>query len=337
MNLDCLAKVFREEPPYRQKQAKRAVFLDLIDDWGKATVLSKPLRISLQAQCPLDIKGEIIWAKDQNSAKALIALDDGLKVESVLMKHKDGRNTVCVSSAVGCPLGCLFCATGQMGFKRNLNSWEIVGQVLFFARQLKSSLSKITNVVFMGMGEPFLNYDNVLAAVRILNDKDGLNIGARRISLSTVGVIEGIKKLSKENLQVNLAISLHAPNDFLRSKIIPANKKYPLKEILREVDAYIKKTNRRVMFEYILLAGVNDSPKEARELAALIKKPLHLVNLIPCNKTGMFKPPTKERIRKFREILEKSGVAVTERWRFGREIDAACGQLAIKKLNNKLK
>jgi 23S rRNA (adenine2503-C2)-methyltransferase len=245
------------------------------------------------------------------------------------MKHED-RNTVCVSSQVGCALGCLFCATGKMGFKRNLEVFEIVEQVLFFARYLKKTKDKVTNVVFMGMGEPFLNYGNVLGAIKILNDKEGFNLGARKFSISTVGITEGIEKLAEEKLQINLAISLHASNNKLRSNLIPANKKYGIEKILKKVNEYIKKTNRKVMFEYLMIKDLNDSNESAKELAFLMEKPLYFVNLISYNPTGDFQPSSKETIQKFKSILEKEGVYVTERYRFGREIKAACGQLAGK-------
>jgi len=194
----------------------------LIEDWDKATSLPLSLREKLKKEVPLTIKAKLLQSKDKKTIKALLELEDGIKIESVLMLHNDNRSTVCVSSQAGCALGCLFCATGQLGFKRNLDYWEILEQVLLFARH-----QKISNVVFMGMGEPFLNYDNVLKAVRIINDPHCFNIGARKISISTVGLFSGIEKLIEEDIQVNLSISLHAPNNELRSKLMPINKKYP--------------------------------------------------------------------------------------------------------------
>jgi len=262
----------------------------------------------------------------------LVYLADGLKIETVLMSHAGGRQTVCVSSQVGCALGCLFCATGKMGFKRNLTIMEIVEQVIFFARLVKKSGKQISNVVFMGMGDPFLNYDNVILAAKTLNDQKGLNIGARHISISTVGIPGGIEKLIDEPLQVNLAISLHASNDRLRSKIIPATDRYPVEEIIKSVLRYTRNTNRRVMFEYIMIDGVNDSDSDAKELAALIKNHLSLklafVNLIRYNPTGNFTPSSEKRTKAFKDMLQKELVETTERYRFGTEIKAACGQLA---------
>lgn len=332
MNLMKIAEVLEKEPVFRLKQVKKAIFFDLIENWDEATTLPQNLRQQLSKNCPLqELKAEkILTSKDGETLKVLFRLKDGLKVESVLMRHIDGRRTVCVSSQVGCSIGCKFCATGQQGFKRNLSSSEIIDQVLFFARLLKKSKEKVTNVVFMGMGEPFLNYDNVLEAIKILNDKEGFNLGSRHISISTVGITEGIEKLAKEKLQVNLAISFHAPNNELRTKLIPINKKYPIEKILSAVDDYIKKTKRRVMFEYLMIDGVNNSPKQAEELAELLKKPLYFINLISFNPIGHsdFKPSPGWKIKKFKEILEKAGLSVTQRYRFGREIKAACGQLA---------
>lgn len=330
MDLSCLNGILKREPVYRSKQIKRAVFKDLIEDWSEATVLPMELRKRLAEKCPIPIDGKLFISKDKKTLKALITLKDGLRVESVLMQHKDERNTVCVSSQVGCPLGCRFCATGQMGFKRNLEIFEIVEQALFWARFLKKEKKKITNIVFMGMGEPFLNYENVIGAIKILNDKEGFNLGARHFSISTVGIIEGIRKLVEEKLEVNLAISLHAPNNELRSKIMPINKNYPIEEILLAVDDYVRKTKRRVMVEYIMIRRVNDSEECATQLVSLMKRPLYFVNLIAYNPTGTFKPSSLQRIKKFKEILEKEGIPVTERYRFGPDIKAACGQLAAK-------
>ncbi len=333
MNLNCLNKILEKEPKYRLKQIKEAVFENLIKDWSDAGGLPLQLKEKLEKECSLEIKGEIVQSESNKDVlKAVIALDDGLKIESVLMCHQNRRNTVCVSSQVGCSLGCGFCATGTMGFKRNLNEWEIVEQVLFFSRLLKKENERVSNVVFMGMGEPFLNYDNVLSGIRILNDKDGLNIGARKISISTSGVIEGIEKLAKEDMQINLAISLHATDDELRSRLMPVNKKYPLVKILSAVDSYIKKTSRQVMFEYLLLKGINDSKEQAEKLAKLMAKPLYFVNLIiynPSGKNGM-EPSLSGDVKKFKEVLEKARVPVSRRYRFGRDIKAGCGQLAAK-------
>ncbi len=341
MNLDNLDKILTNEPKYRAAQISGAVFKNLIDNWNSVLNLPLKLREKLEKVCPLEINGEIKENDENNNAtKVVINFRDGLKIETVLMKHnidnfsEEGggrRNTVCVSSQVGCPLKCEFCATGKMGFKRNLTKWEIVEQVLFFARFLKKQNERITNIVFMGMGEPFLNYKNVISAIKILNSENGLNIAARKISVSTCGIIPGIEKFTEENLQINLAISLHAPSDALRSRLMPINKKYPLAEVIKAVQKYVKKTSRKVMFEYVLLKGINDSENCAYDLAKLMNNNLYFVNLIFYNSTGVknIQSSSLETIKKFKKILEKAGVQVSERYRFGRSIKAACGQLAL--------
>ena len=330
MDIENLKKVLENEPKYRIKQAKEAVFKNLITDWNKATFLPLALREKLNKECPLEINAETLISKTKDSIKARITLKDGLLIETVLMRHKDGRNTVCVSSQVGCPLGCQFCATGKMGYKRNLSSAEIIEQVLFFSRYLKKGGKKVTNVTFMGMGEPFLNYENVIKSIRFLNSKEGMGIGARNISISTAGIIEGIEKFAKEGIQVNLAISLHAPDNELRSKLMPINRKYHLERILATVNEYIKKTKRQVMFEYLLIKDVNDTDACARELARIMKHPLYYVNLILYNETGgnNFKPSNADRVKKFKEILKKNKIVFSQRFRFGEDIKAACGQFA---------
>ncbi|MDP3052634.1 MAG: 23S rRNA (adenine(2503)-C(2))-methyltransferase RlmN [bacterium] len=331
MDLIQFKKLFEKEPKYRLEQAQKALFKDLIQNWQEAMALPLILREELDKKCPIEISAKTFVSKDKNAIKALIALKDDLKIETVLMRHKDKRNTVCVSSQVGCLLNCSFCATGKLGFKRNLEVWEIIEQVLFFARYLKKDKERVASVVFMGMGEPFLNYENVIEAIKILNNEEGFNLGARHFSISTIGIVEGIEKLAEEGLQINLAVSLHAPDDKLRSKLMPINKKYSIKKILNAVDDYIKKTRRRVMFEYIMIKNLNDSEKQAEKLAELIKRPLCFVNLIPCNFTGIFEPSLPSKIKRFKEILEKEGVTVTQRHSFGQDIEGACGQLATGK------
>ncbi len=332
MNFEKIKKVLAQEPKFRLKQAKKLLFVDLIEDWNEASVFSIELREKLNKEAPLKVEGDLFLAKDNKTAKSILTLEDGLKIETVLMRHKD-RNTVCVSSQVGCPLGCSFCATGKMGFKRNLKYYEIINQVVFFSRFLKNNKdfnSRISNIVFMGMGEPFLNYNEVLRAVEMLNDKDAFNIGARKISVSTAGITEGIDKLAKENMQINLAISLHNTVDKDREELMPVNKKYSIGDIFKAVDKYIEKTNRKVMFEYIMIQGVNDSAQKARELAKLMEGKLYVVNLISYNPTGIFNPSHKNTIKEFRKILEDKGISVTERVSFGEGIEAACGQLLAK-------
>lgn len=330
MRFSSLEQVLKNEAPYRLQQAKLALFRELIEDWSCATNLPLSLRKKLNRHFPLKIQAKIFPSPDQKTLKALITLQDGLSIECVLIHHQDGRHTVCVSSQVGCPLGCLFCATAKMGFQRNLSAWEIIIQVLLFARLLKKEKKKVTNLVFMGMGEPFLNYSSVLQAIKILHDPHGFNLGARRFSLSTVGITEGIQKLSQEKLEINLAISLHAPTNELRSQIMPINQKYPLEKIFKAVDEYLQKTRRKVMFEYVMIKGLNDSLQCAQKLVPLIKGRLAMVNLIAYNPTQVFQPSPPKRIKQFKEILKRAGLEVTQRYRFGQDIHAACGQLAPK-------
>ena len=335
MNLEKLEEILKDEPKYRLRQGEEAVFKNLISDWSEATFFPLELRQKLNKACPLSINAETFISEKKDNIKAKITLDDGVQIESALMRHNDGRNTVCVSSQAGCPLACEFCATGKMGFTRNLKAFEIVEQVIFFNRLLKKEDERVTNIVFMGMGEPFLNYDNVMEAIRILNDKDGLNIGARHISVSTVGLTDGIRKFSEEKLQVNLAVSLHAPNNKLRKEIIPAGNEYSLESIFRAVDSYIKETKRQVMFEYLLIEDFNDSDECALELAKLMRKPLYFLNLILYNPTGDFKPPSTKRVMAFKSILEKRRIKFSQRFRLGQDIKAACGQLATTKNHGK--
>jgi 23S rRNA (adenine2503-C2)-methyltransferase len=331
MDLTKLEKILADEPKYRLKQAIQAAYVDFASNWDEVMTLPKTLRDTLNKEAPLGIQSDVQESKDRDSSKVLITMHDGLAIETVLLKHSDGRRTVCVSSQVGCPLACTFCATGQMGYKRNLTAMEIIEQVMFWSRELKQANERVSNVVFMGMGEPFLNYDSVMASIRIMNNEDRFNIGARRISISTAGLVSEIRKLAKENIQINLAISLHAPNDVLRTKLMPVNKKISLRKLFEAIDYYIEFTNRKVMFEYLMIDGVNDNTAEANQLAKLMDKPLHMVNLIPFNPTQKYKPSSKKSIDSFRKILESKNINVSQRFGFGKDIKAACGQLAGKK------
>ena len=351
MNFERLQQILseRSEPAYRMKQIKQAVFVNLISSWEEATNLGKDLREALKKDLPVSSVRVAGSSRSKNSPteKVLFELADGEKIESVLIQSDRGR-TVCVSSQAGCSLSCAFCATGRTGCKRNLTAEEIVDQVMYFARALKSNNQRVTNVVAMGMGEPFLNYDNVLKALRTLNDPDGLNLGARNMSVSTSGIIPGIQRFAYENFQVhphtktgkkhfgvgvNLAISLHAPNDELRSELMPINRKYHLKDLMAAVGEYVKLTNRKVFFEYLLINGVNDSVKNAEELAGLMKENrIYHVNLIKYHATyGKFKPSPYERRENFKKILEKHKIPITFRVSFGEDISAACGQLVVDK------
>jgi 23S rRNA (adenine2503-C2)-methyltransferase len=245
------------------------------------------------------------------------------------MEHTGDRTTVCISSQAGCAFACAFCSTGQAGFTRNLTAVEIFDQARYFARELASRGKRVTNVVFMGMGEPFHNYDAVMEAVALLNDPHGFGLGHRHITISTVGLVDKIDRFAGEHVQVNLAISLHAPNDTIRSGIMPVNRKFDIAQLMAACERYVEKTNRKVFFEYVMLEGVNDSRETARELAELMRGRLYHVNLIPYNTTpdGPFAGTGDAKIWEFAAILEAAGVPVTVRRNMGRDIAAACGQL----------
>ena len=333
MSIKKLEKIMSAFPSFRLKQTKEAIFHKLISSWNESN-LPKDIKEKLSIEFPVEFKSELSINDDQASVKAKIFFTKDEIVETVLMKHKDGRNTVCVSSQIGCPLKCVFCATGNLGLRRNLTAWEIIIQVLVIARFLKKSKEKISNVVFMGMGEPFLNYDEVMHAINILNNEQYFNIGARKISISTAGIITGIQKLEKEKLQINLAISLHAPNNILRSKLMPINDNYNIDGLLKIVANYITNTRRRVMIEYLLIKNINDSEKEANELVLLLKKyfnDLFFINLIPCNPTEKYQASSNKQIKEFKNILENNGIFVVQRYSFGHKITGACGQLAGEK------
>jgi 23S rRNA (adenine2503-C2)-methyltransferase len=341
--------VERGEPPFRAKQLYSWLYQRLVTDFSAMTNLPQALRSQLAQEAsigPMVIRSEL-YSKDDRTRKILLELSDGRLIESVLMLYppiggSSARATVCVSTQAGCAFGCTFCATGQMGFDRHLTAGEIVAQVLFFARQLRDApwsakglpgsapSDHITNIVLMGMGEPLHNYDNVLQALRILNSPDGFNLGARHMTVSTVGLVPAIRKLSQEPLQVNLAISLHAPTNELRNLTMPVNRKYPVEELLAACKDYIDATGRQVTFEYVLLAGVNDTAEYAHrlgELLAPLKQFAH-VNCIPVNATSAdYRPPGGEAVRAFRNILFEHGVSNSVRAERGDDIAAACGQL----------
>ena len=275
-----------------------------------------------------------IVSDDGEVTKLLLDLNDENSVETVLMQYAptkiDGhpRSTICVSTQIGCAMGCVFCATGQMGFETNLKAEHIVSQVIHFADILQQQGEHVTNLVFMGMGEPMTNYDEMIRAIRILTHDRGFGLGQRHITISTIGIVSGIDKLAEENLQIGLAISLHAPNNKLRKQLVPTATPNSVEEIIEAGRRYYKKTGRRVTFEYALMAGINDSSEIAEELAILLKGNGSHVNLIPINPTaGNFKRPTLDNVNEFEEILSSAGVNCTVRVEKGTEISAACGQL----------
>jgi 23S rRNA (adenine2503-C2)-methyltransferase len=268
------------------------------------------------------------------TVKMLFSLRDGKTIESALMRYSTAtgrsRNTVCVSTQVGCPIGCPFCATGQQGYERNLTPGEIIDQALYFARRLKDENgSAVDNIVFMGMGEPFLNFDALWQAVETLNSPDGFGLGARQMTISTAGIVPGIKQLAREGLQVGLAVSLHAADDGLRNKLVPINRKYPLEKLMAACRDYVEATGRRVTFEYALFEGINDSTEDARALAKLIKGMICHVNLIAGNPTSDagFRASGKDAVLAFQGELQQRHIPCTLRVRRGIDIDAGCGQL----------
>jgi 23S rRNA (adenine2503-C2)-methyltransferase len=328
---DALAAAFGL-PRYRLSQIYRAATVELVDGFPSMTVLPAALRAKLDAGVRLSsvtLEREAT-SHDGQTTKFLFALADGKEVEAVLMRHRGGRTTACISSQAGCALKCDFCATGQGGFFRNMSSLEIFDQTLFLARRARGEKLTLTNLVFMGMGEPFLNYDAVMDAVVLINHGQGFNLGARHITISTAGVVPGIERFADEGIQVNLAISLHAPDDAMRTKIMPINRKWPIAKLMSAVRAYVAATNRKVFYEYLMLAGVNDRPEDARQLADLLGGPLHHVNLIPYNATDApYRRSTPAAMRRFQSMLRERGVPATIRHTMGDDIAAACGQLRI--------
>jgi 23S rRNA (adenine2503-C2)-methyltransferase len=325
------------EPRYRAEQIWRGLYKGLAADPSVISNLPAQLKKLLVEHFSFSHlePHSTITSSDGETTKMLFALPDNLGIETVLMCYEK-RRTLCISTQAGCALGCVFCATGQMGFKRHLSSGEIVEQVLYFARQLESRDEQVTNVVLMGMGEPFHNYEATLAAIDRLNHPAGFNLGARRFTISTVGLVPFIRRFANEGRQVNLAVSLHAAEDDLRSSMLPINRKYSISELLDACRDYVDRTHRRVTFEWALIHNINDSPEQARLLAARLRGLLCHVNVIPLNPTAGYDghATTRERARAFREELVSRGVPCTIRIRRGIEIQAGCGQLAILKNSN---
>lgn len=316
------------EPKYRAQQLYNWLYERRVDNFDGMTNLPQSLREHLIEKTVL---GTLNLVTEQTSndgtVKRLYKLDDGQLIESVLMPYQDHRRTACISSQAGCAMGCVFCATGQMGFARNLTATEIFEQAMQFSRELEANGDRLSNVVLMGMGEPFHNYDAVMEAIRRLMNE--LGIGQRHITVSTVGLVPQIRRFADEGLQLTLAISLHKADDDERSALMPVNKRWNLHELVGACRYYVEKTNRRVTFEWASIAGENDTPEEAHKLGKLLKS-LHChVNIIPLNPTGGYAgvPSDPEAIDEFIEILESHGVSATVRVRRGIDIDAGCGQL----------
>ncbi len=325
MDLDLLERIMAAggEPPYRRDQAW-AWQARGARDWGEMTDLPAGLRERLAADVPfstLTLEEEAV--STDGTVKALFRTADDRPVEAVLMSYRDGRRSVCLSSQSGCPLTCTFCATGTMKFGRNLTTWEIVDQALHFRRR-----AELNHCVFMGMGEPMMNLDSVLGACELLPD---LGITSRRTTVSTVGWIPGIDRLAAQPRPLRLALSLHAPDDDLRSQIMPVNERYPMAEVIEACNRYYEAKRRMIFIEYVMLAGVNDQVGQALALADLLDPKRFKVNLIPYNPSGTpYEGSSREAIEAFRAALERRGVTATVRLTRGRDIDAACGQLAAR-------
>jgi 23S rRNA (adenine2503-C2)-methyltransferase len=310
----------RAEPRYRLRQIWQRACAGASGYEGM-TALPLALRRELGDLAPFSTLETVAESRSRDgTAKALFRTGDGHPVEAVLMRYRDGRRSICLSAQSGCPLTCSFCATGRMRFGRNLTVWEILDQALHFRRA-----DRLDNCVFMGMGEPLLNVEAVLHACRLLPD---LGIAPRRTAISTVGWLPGLRRLADSDLAVRLALSLHAPDDALRSELMPVNDRYPLGEVLAACRAYYERRRRKVFVEYVMLAGVNDRVEQARALARLLDPRVFKVNLIPYNPTGAFQGSSPKAIAAFEAALAREGLPATVRLSRGRDIEAACGQLA---------
>ncbi len=318
------------QPKYRAKQVWQNIYVVLVGSFDEMTSLPKTLREQLNEKFQFGSLKTLVSlnSSDRSTTKNLFGLADGQQIETVLMTY-DTRRTVCFSTQAGCAMGCVFCATGQMGFERNLTVGEIVEQVLWFARALKDQDDRLTNIVAMGMGEPFHNYDNTMAALDRLIDETGYNFGARRITVSTVGLIPAIQKFAAEKRQIKLAVSLHAATDDLRTALVPLNKRYPIADLIDACRQYTELSGRRMTFELALIANQNDTPEQAHALGKLVRGMLCHVNVIPLNPTTDYagEKSNRERVDEFKRILESYGVTCTIRMRRGIDINAGCGQL----------
>jgi len=332
-NLDKLKKIIVElgEKPYRAEQIFKWIFVDNVTSFDEMTNLSLDLRNKLKENFDLHVFKIIQKQESKDGTKKyLFDILDGNAIESVLMEYKHGF-TICVPSQIGCKMGCKFCASTGVKFVRSLTSGEIVEQLLAIQRDQNI---KISNLVFMGIGEPLDNYDNVMNAIKILNNPKGINMGARHISISTSGLVPKIYKLADENIQSTLSISLHSANNKKRSEMMPVNNVYKIEELIEACRYYIQKTNKRISFEYALAKENNDNLDDAKELVKLLKGMLCHVNLIPINKieNGKYSKSTNENIIKFRDYLNEKGIVATIRRELGSDIDAACGQLRKKEV-----
>ena len=328
-------------PSFRIAQIENAIYKNFISDFSQIETIPKELREKLSAEffyTSLEVEHEVTSSNGQTT-KILFKTQDGLFIESVIMRHLTGRNTLCISSQAGCPMACTFCATWKLWLQKNLALHEIVEQVMYAAQKLHSEGTKLRNVVFMGMGEPFLNYDVVRESIAIFCDQKKFDLSNRRVTVSTCGIVPGIERFGDDFPQTSLAISLHAPNDEIRKSIMPVDHTYSLEKLMESLDRYVEKTNKRIFYEYIMINGVNDHIKLADELGKLLQGKLAHVNFIPYNPGegtgGTYAATPRFIIEKFQKILEKYGVVSTIRATMGDDIDAACGQLARKKKEEK--
>jgi 23S rRNA (adenine2503-C2)-methyltransferase len=335
------------EPRFRADQILYSLYYKFPENISEIKQLPKEFRENLLNKgFTIGSTKEVhrVESKDGDTTKLLLNLNDETPVESVLMQYKPKklfghpRSTICVSTQVGCAMGCVFCATGQMGFERNMKAEEIVGQVIHFAKILAEKGQHVTNIVFMGMGEPLANYSETFRAIQLLTHSRGFGLGQRHITISTIGIVSAIEKLAEEKMQIGLAISLHAPNDKLRQMLVPTAGPDSVDELIASGKKYFLKTGRRVTFEYALIEGINDTPEIAEELARLLKDNGSHINLIPLNPTaGDFTRPARKNVIEFERILYNGGINCTVRVEKGTEISAACGQLRtdiLEKYNN---
>ncbi len=339
-----LKELFQEHqiPAFRYAQIENAIYKNDITDFAEIQTIPKDIRELLEENCfyqslTLDHEAQ---SKNGQTTKFLFKTEDGLLIESVIMRHLSGRNTLCISCQAGCPMACTFCATGKLWLQKNLLLHEVVEQVMFASRRLNSEGSKLRNVVFMGMGEPMLNYDVMKQAIDIFTHQKKFDLSNRRVTVSTCGIVPGIERFTQDFPQTSLAVSLHAPNDEIRKSIMPVDHTYDIEKLMTSLDRYTNKTNKRIFYEYIMINGVNDHLKLADELWRLLEGRLAHVNFIPYNpgegtSSDGYSTTPRFIIEKFQKILEKYGVVSTIRATMGDDIDAACGQLARKKKEEK--
>lgn len=341
------------EPRYRADQIWKWLYQHLADSFDEMTNLPLELRGRLKDIAVIHTIEPVAEtdSRETPAHKILFQLEDGESIEAVLMHYQTGdpdyrsetggepldetdghdgeRHTACISTQVGCAMGCVFCATGQMGLVRQVTAGELIEQVIYLARELRGEGERLTNLVFMGMGEPMANWPATWQTVETLNDADGFHMGARRMTISTVGLVPGIRKLARAGIQVRLAVSIHAPNDELRDQLVPINAQYPLDDVMDACRKYLAKTNRRITFEYVMIDHVNDFPEHAEELGGLIQDMLCHVNLIPLNPTpgSDMRPSSYDRCVRFQSILRQHDIPTTLRVRRGIDVQAGCGQL----------